>query len=685
VCLDDVLRARVEGLSDAARALLETVAIASRPVPRRLAFVASGLKEADREVVQSLLGDHLLRTRGGGDTTLLEPFHDRIRGAVLGELSGFRLRQRHLDLARAMEALGSGDAETLTEHYCGAGRLDRAGVYAVTAARQAAEALAFERAVMLFRLSLRLRPVSDEEQRTLRSDLAAALAAGGRGAEAAEEYLALTSEADPDDVLDLRLRAAEQFISAGRTRPALKQLDVLARAVGVEVPGERVVVRRSSWMRRLRSVLGGGDSDPPKSPQPGLDEHARLRVDILEGFVSILRVLDPPRAMLVSERRLEAARAFGDRVRWARAAASHAALLAGEGAGNPKAVVALLAGARRVLAETEDALTRIIVCEAEADCAREAGAWGVAAERYEAAAVGLETVPAAGWLRARIARSAAWVEARLGHIHEFRARVRLGLDDAAARGDEVHAGAFKSGILVLGHLAYDDALSARASIAEAMDPFRNDEYLLSNFEGGLADTLTDLYVGDAPSAWRRVERSADLMARGFLVTRRGVGVEAEVLRARAALAAAAVQLRAEAGDEVAIHLLQPPPTPTAAPEGLLPTPATLLAETRRTAKRLERSRDEWVTGLAALLAAGERSLKGSPHESAAHLRRAVTRFDRCGMSMHAAVARHRMQAVDPAASADFDAAQEWFDAQGVINPGRISAVIAPGFSGPGSA
>jgi len=677
VRLDDVLRSRIDALDAGARGLLETVAISGRPMARRLAFAAAGLKESDQAEIQALLGGRLLRTGGGDETTLLEPFHDRIREAVLLDLAGPGLRARHLQLAKAMESLGSGDAETLTEHFCGAGELDRAGVYAVAAARQAGSAGSLGRAATLYRLALRLRP-DGEDRRALRGELADALARGGRGAEAAEEFLALAADSPADEALALEHRAASQYLDAGRLHEALGRLEALALRLDLEVPRERAVVRRSSWMRKLRSVLGGGESDPPRGPAVE-DALEQRRVDVLEGFVEALRVLDPARALLVSERRLAAARGLADRARWARAAAAHAALLAGEGAGNSKAVFGLLAGARGVLAEADDVVTRAVVFEAEAEHALQDGAWKAAGQRFEAAREALAGGRRHGWLRARIGRSAAIAELQRGRLRSVRARVRVGLEDAEARGDLVFVGALRSGSLVLHHLAHDDTGSARAGVAAAMQPFRNQAYLLPNFEGALADTMIDLYVGDAPAAWRRVERNGERLARSFLLTRRDVGVRADFLRARAALAAAALQLRAAAGDEVAGHLLQPPPTPTAAPAPPLPSPATLLAEARRIAKRLEKSRDEWVTAVGALVTAGERAASGEPRDAAATLTVAAERFDRCGMALYAAAARLRLAEVTGTDDRD---ARAVFEAEGVVHPGRLADLLAPGFPPP---
>src|SRR5208283_1084573 len=98
-------------------------------------------------------------------------------------------------------------------HLCAAGRAERARTHVERAADRAAHALAFVRAARLYRLALDL--CGSEPLQSLQAKLADALANAGYGGEAGRAYLAATAGAPPEQVLDLRRRAAEQFLRSG--------------------------------------------------------------------------------------------------------------------------------------------------------------------------------------------------------------------------------------------------------------------------------------------------------------------------------------------------------------------------------------------------------------------------------------------------------------------------------------
>src|SRR6185295_12123304 len=152
---------------------------------------------------------HFIRTREIETREEIEAYHDRIREVVVAGLSPDELKAHHRRLALALEVSGSVDPEWLAMHWQDAEDFERAAEYAAVAARQASEALAFERAARLYQLALDLSgTVEPEARRGLQVSLADALANDGRGAEAASSYLAAAEGALKAQALELQRRAA---------------------------------------------------------------------------------------------------------------------------------------------------------------------------------------------------------------------------------------------------------------------------------------------------------------------------------------------------------------------------------------------------------------------------------------------------------------------------------------------
>jgi hypothetical protein len=80
----------------------------------------------------------------------VEIYHDRIRQWLAGRLAPGVAVRSHLALARALEARQSIDAEMLATQFAAAGEIVAAADYAVRAAQQAEDVLAFDRAARLY-------------------------------------------------------------------------------------------------------------------------------------------------------------------------------------------------------------------------------------------------------------------------------------------------------------------------------------------------------------------------------------------------------------------------------------------------------------------------------------------------------------------------------------------------------
>ncbi|HEX9105368.1 MAG TPA: AAA family ATPase, partial [Polyangia bacterium] len=134
--LDEVLFERVASLGDEARALVEVVAVAGEPLPLRAAGLAAGLSgDSLGRQLAALRAQRFVRAAGGRADDQVEPYHDRVREAIVSRLAEPRRARLHRAIASALTGVAA--AERLARHWHGAGDKARAAEYARRAAEEA--------------------------------------------------------------------------------------------------------------------------------------------------------------------------------------------------------------------------------------------------------------------------------------------------------------------------------------------------------------------------------------------------------------------------------------------------------------------------------------------------------------------------------------------------------------------
>src|SRR5438067_2443547 len=132
--LDDLIRRRIAELPEPARRLLSVVAGAGRPIELTVALQAAFLEQEAEGMMAALRAVHFVRTRRRSGWEEVEPYHDRIRTAVIGGMGAEETRHLHERLATALLASGRADPERLAEHFREAGHPEEAADYAAAAA-----------------------------------------------------------------------------------------------------------------------------------------------------------------------------------------------------------------------------------------------------------------------------------------------------------------------------------------------------------------------------------------------------------------------------------------------------------------------------------------------------------------------------------------------------------------------
>jgi len=226
--LDDLVRDRVARLDQAARQILQTVAISRVALSGEVLAQATGLP-ADTlyEALDELDAEDLVRTFTASDGAVsVSPVHARWMQLVRRNQRPEDLARRHVELARALEAT-DGDPAAMAYHWSEAGDPDRAPGYALRAAREAIAAGQDDRAADLLALVLD-RPPPETSRAELLEQLAAVLERAGRPADAAEA---------------LRRALAEPAVSADVAATGVLRLARLLVASGQLSAYDRVVAR----------------------------------------------------------------------------------------------------------------------------------------------------------------------------------------------------------------------------------------------------------------------------------------------------------------------------------------------------------------------------------------------------------------------------------------------------------
>jgi hypothetical protein len=329
VMLDDALRARVAELDGEARAVLTVVATAGGPTEQGAIAAAARIPFATyADTAAALHEAKLVRVRGGRPDDPVEPFHDRVREAVYAGLAPEVRAAIHGSLARALEERLAGP-ELLFHHFAAAGDRSRAVHYAEIAATATARALAFDRAVALYRAALSLGAPDTSHRRKLLVALAERLIDAGRSKEAAEAFLEASRTGAPErrERLDLVRRAGERFLMSGHTPEGLEATTVVLDAAGIAFPSSWLgAMARVGWYRlRLSRRAFTWTHKRPEDVEPA----AATRMDLCWSVGAGLGLVDSVRSMLFVARGALECLDHGDDARIARAFAAAAVAEAG--------------------------------------------------------------------------------------------------------------------------------------------------------------------------------------------------------------------------------------------------------------------------------------------------------------------------------------------------------------------
>jgi eukaryotic-like serine/threonine-protein kinase len=651
VGLDHLIRFRVEALPAGARRLLELVAVAGQPLAREVLSQAASLPGEDYAALNLLRTSRLVRPRDTEGADEIEAYHDRIRETVAAQIPPADLRAHHRRLGAVLEASRRADPETLAVHFGQGGEVQKASRYAVAAAAQAFDALAFERAARLYRQALDLHPPAAVEERALRVRLGDALANAGRGAQAAEAYLAAARGAGPGEAVDLERRAADQLLRAGHHDEGLAVLRAVLARQHLKLPGSPLRALASLIVRRARLAWRGLEFQERREAEVAAAD--LLRIDTCWSVATTLSLIDIVCAQEFQARHLFLALQSGEPRRVARALIYEVPFVATAGSGTRPRTEALFAVARPLAERLQDPYLDGLMALTRGSSAHLQGRFAEAREACARADVILrERCTGVAW--ELDTNETFWLTClmQLGELKELSSRAFLLLEEARRRGDLYAQSQALVRHIHVARLADDQPAEAEAALQQGGEVWPARGFHLQHFWGLMGRVETDLYRGAAGQAWARLATGWRDFRRSLLLRVEILRVRALHLRGRTALAAALEGVR-ERG---------------------------LLATASREAGRLSREPAPWAAPHAHAIFAGLASVRGRMEDAVRELDTAEAGFRAAGMGLLAAACRRqRGQLVGGedgrglATSADV-----WMAGQGIRNPARLCAMLVPG-------
>ncbi|NVB79819.1 MAG: protein kinase [Kofleriaceae bacterium] len=348
---DDTLWARITRMDHRARRVLELVACAGSPLPQGIVGEALGYETPTiTKVIDALRATSLVKTSGTRKNDPVEPYHDRVREAVVARVPLPRRRRYHERLAvvLASSKTATKDPLTVVRHLEAAGSAE-AGELAIQGARRAEEALAFELAAALWQVALEHGTYDEDERRDLQMKRAQALSHAGRGPDSAAVFLEAAEGANAEIGFQCRRHAAHELLVSGHVHDGLALLRNVLAEIGEDLPTSVGKAKRQLVWRWARIAVRGTKFHEREVPdaRASLDE---LRLDVMRSASLGLSMVDVLPGAAFQARAVLVALRMGDRRRIAYALAFHAMYIAASGIRVP-AARKLVAQARKIAVE----------------------------------------------------------------------------------------------------------------------------------------------------------------------------------------------------------------------------------------------------------------------------------------------------------------------------------------------
>jgi hypothetical protein len=653
--LENILAIQIEGLPEEERAVVEYLAAAGRPLPRRTLCELAGLSVGDISHFRNLRLNRFVRSVGVERSDNVDMYHDKIREVIAQKLPADEITRRCQRLADALEATQlESDAEMLADLYSRANCPRKAGSYLASAADQAMQSLAFHQAVALYGRAIDALGESGRREAELRERLGDALAHAGHGINAAHEYISAAINAKDEKSLSLRQRAALRFLTSGHVDEGISTLSGVLVDAGMKLPASPITALLSiAWQRsRLRlNEFENTATDPAE-----LSSKEQQAIEVSWTAAAGLSVVDPIRAAHFVVKNLSLSLKSGEPIQLVRALTAYVGHTAIRGSRGRRNSGRLLVATKRVARSHDTAYSRAAAELARGVIAHLEGRWRAAVRSCDRATKYLldKSCVDVGWEINTARTFSMWALMYMGDIAELASRQPELLRIAEERNDFFALLNFGTVVTTNIKLAADRPADARIGLATDEERLSDRGFFVQHHNWLLASTFLRLYEGDGAAAWRQIADGWRGYRKSFLGHVQQVRIDFLQTQGRAAIAAAE--------------------------QSANPRPHLKRAE--KIVRRLRRERVKWADALADMLAAGICSVQRDHDATVAHLQAAAKQFNEVQMKLFCASAHLHLEQL---LEGDADERRQHSGSAamtelGIENPSRMANAIVPGFA-----
>ncbi|MBI4850325.1 MAG: protein kinase [Acidobacteria bacterium] len=535
--LEEVILTRVAQLPMSAQRLLQILALAGQPLIRSIAKQAASLENDEQTALAFLRSNHMIRRREREQVEFLEIYHDRVRETLLKNFTSAQRKELHNSLAIALEQSGQADPESLAMHFSGAGEKEKVAEYALKGADQAAQALAFDHAIELYKQVLGLFTSQQQAYQiaSVEIKLGNALVNAGRSTEAAKAFLAAAEYSSKEDALELKRRAAEQFLFGGLIDEGLSVLSKVLSSVNLKLASSPLRALIPLLLKRLQIRLRGLEFTPRKESEiPRLE---LLKIDTCWSAAIGLAVVDTIRGANFQCKHMLLALSTGEPYRVARAIILEAGFSSIGGTKTRKRTEMLLEKAKKIILSINNPHTNGMFYLMSGIAYFLSGKWLRAYQNLEQAVVVLS----------QQCKGVPW-ELDSSHFFSSRALLYLGelnrlcerlpglIKQAEERGDIYAITGLGTALSYVPPLIADNPTEARNQIKIAISKWTATGFHLQHYWALLGQAQVEIYDNKAEDALNLINSQWSPMKKGLLLEVQNSVVEMLHLRARSALA-----------------------------------------------------------------------------------------------------------------------------------------------------